>query len=88
MKNGEHESSKRFAFLASHFFIFLRGAVPLLLVLLALLAIPILAVWWLRGGPFDVNNLLLGGAASIALLIGLGLILAWAVGQIGGGRRG
>ena len=66
---------------------FLRGAVPLLLVALALLAGPALLVWWLRGGRFGLDDLLIGGAISIALLIVAGLGFGWAVGRIGRARR-
>ena len=55
MKNDE-ERHQRFSILHSQLFIFLRGAVPLLLVALALLAGPTLLVWWLRGGPFGLDD--------------------------------
>jgi uncharacterized BrkB/YihY/UPF0761 family membrane protein len=86
MKNGE-EQGKRFSILHSQFFIFLRGAVPLLILALALLAGPTLLVWWLRGGPFGVDDALVGGAISVALLVVLALVFGWAVGRIGRGRR-
>ena len=86
MKNND-ERHERFSILHSQLFIFLRGAVPLLLVALALLAGPALLVWWLRGGPFDMADLLIGGAISVALLIAAGLVFGWAVGQIGRARR-
>jgi uncharacterized BrkB/YihY/UPF0761 family membrane protein len=87
MKNNE-ERHQRFSILHSQLFIFLRGAVPLLLVALALLAGPTLLVWWLRGGQFSMGDLLIGGAISVALLMVLGLVFGWAVGRIGRGRRG
>ncbi|HEU5102800.1 MAG TPA: hypothetical protein VFU22_27450 [Roseiflexaceae bacterium] len=68
-------------------FTFLRGAVPLLLVAVALLAGPMLLVWWLRGGPFGLEDALIGGAISAALLIVGALLFGWAVGRIGRGRR-
>ena len=86
MKNND-ERHQRFSILRSQLFIFLRGAVPLLLVALALLAGPALVVWWLRGGPFGMADFLIGGAISVALLIAAGLVFGWAVGQIGRARR-
>jgi uncharacterized BrkB/YihY/UPF0761 family membrane protein len=77
----------QFSIFNSQLFIFLRGAVPLALVVLALLAGPTLLVWWLHGGPFGLDDALLGGAISVALLIALGLAFGWAVGKIGSGRR-
>jgi uncharacterized BrkB/YihY/UPF0761 family membrane protein len=77
----------RFSIFNSRYFLFLRGAVPLLLVALALLAGPALLVWWLRGGPFGVDDALIGGAISVVLLIVLGLAFGWAVGRIVRGRR-
>lgn len=71
----------------SQLFIFLRGAVPLLLSALALLAGPSLLVWWLRGGPFSLPDALIGGAISAALLIVAGLVFGWAVGRIGCAHR-
>ena len=69
-------------------FIFLRGAVPLLLIALALLAGPALLVWWLRGGgQFGLDDLLIGGAISVVLLIVVGILFGWAVGRIGRARR-
>ncbi|HEX9373564.1 MAG TPA: hypothetical protein VF897_21300 [Roseiflexaceae bacterium] len=65
----------------------LRGAVPLTLAALALLAGPALLVWWLRGGPFGLDDALIGGAITLALLAGMALALGWAVGRIGRGRR-
>jgi uncharacterized BrkB/YihY/UPF0761 family membrane protein len=86
MKNDE-ERHQQFSIFNSQLFIFLRGAVPLLLVALALLAGPALLVWWLRGGRFGVDDLLIGGAISVALLIVAGLVFGWAVGRIGRRRR-
>ena len=86
MKNND-ERHQRFSILHSQLFIFLRGAVPLLLVALALLAGPALLVWWLRGGPFGMADLLIGWSISVALLIAAGLVFGWAVGQIGRARR-
>src|SRR6266496_1620962 len=68
MKNSQ-ERGKRFSILHSRLFIFLRGAVPLLLVALALLAGPTLLVWWLRGGPFGLDDLLIGGSIILVLLV-------------------
>jgi uncharacterized BrkB/YihY/UPF0761 family membrane protein len=82
MKNNE-ERQRRFSILHSQWFVFLRGAVPLLLVALALLAGPALLVWWLRGGRFGMDDLLIGGAISAALLIVATLVFGWAVGRIG-----
>ena len=56
---------------------------PLVLAALALLAGPTLLVWWLRGGPFGLDDALIGGAISVALLVVLGLVFGWAVGRIG-----
>jgi len=86
MKNDE-ERHQRFSILHSQLFIFLRAAVPLLLVALALLAGPTLLVWWLRGGPLGLDDVLIGGAISVALLIVAGLAFGWAVGRIGRARR-
>ena len=86
MKNSD-ERQRRFSILHSQLFIFMRGAVPLLLVALALLAGPALLIWWLRGGPFGLDDLLIGGAISMALLIIAGLVFGWAVGRIGRTRR-
>jgi uncharacterized BrkB/YihY/UPF0761 family membrane protein len=86
MKNDE-ERHQRFSILHSQLFIFLRGAVPLLVVALALLAGPALLVWWLRGGQFGLDDALIGGAISVALLAVAGLVFGWAVGRIGRARR-
>lgn len=86
MKNDE-ERRQRFSIFNSQLFMFLRGVVPLLLVVLALLAGPTLLVWWLRGGAFGMDDALIGGAISVALLIVAGLVFGWAVGRIGRARR-
>jgi uncharacterized BrkB/YihY/UPF0761 family membrane protein len=86
MKSGEEPDRRCFIF-NSRLFIFLRGAVPLLLAVPALLAGPALLIWWLRGGPFGLDDALIGGAISVALLIVLGLVFGWAVDQIGRRRR-
>jgi uncharacterized BrkB/YihY/UPF0761 family membrane protein len=86
MKNDE-ERHQRFSILHSQLFIFLRGAVPLLLVALAVLAGPTLLVWWLRGGPFGVDDALIGAAISVVLLSVAVLTFEWAIGRIGRGRR-
>jgi uncharacterized BrkB/YihY/UPF0761 family membrane protein len=86
MKSDE-ERRKRFSIFNSQLFIFLRGAVPILLVVLALLAGPALLLWWLRGGSLGLDDLLIGGAISVALLIVAGLVFGWAVGRIGRTRR-
>jgi hypothetical protein len=87
MKHENGDNSQR-SILNSDIVLLLRGVVPLALVVLALLAGPTLAVWWLRGGPFGWDDALIGGAASLALLAGLGIALGWAVGRMGRGRRG
>jgi uncharacterized BrkB/YihY/UPF0761 family membrane protein len=79
--------NSQFSILHSQFFLFLRGAVPLLLVALALLAGPTLLVWWLRGGPLGLDDALIGGTISVVLLIVAGLVFGWAVGRIGRGMR-
>jgi uncharacterized BrkB/YihY/UPF0761 family membrane protein len=83
----DEERQQRFSFLHSQLFIFLRGAIPLLLVALALLAGPTLLAWWLRGGALGLDDALIGGAISLTLLIVAGLGLGWAVGRIGRARR-
>ncbi len=65
----------------------LRGAVPLLIVALALLAGPTLLAWWWLGGPLGWRHLLIGGTISLSLLLAMGLIFGWAVGRIQRGRR-
>ena len=86
MKDDE-DRRQRFSIFNSQLFIFLRGAVPLLLVALALLAGPTLLVWRLRGGSFGLGDLLIGGAISVALLLVAGIVFGWAVGRIGRARR-
>ncbi len=83
----DEERNRRFSIFRSQLFMFLRGAVPLLLVALALLAGPALLIWWLRGGQFGRDDLLIGAAISVALLIVLGLVFGWAVGRIARARR-
>ena len=87
MRNKRDNAHSRFSIFNAQLFIFLRGIVPLLLVALALLAGPTLLIWWLRGGPFGVDDLLIGGAISVALLIVAGIVFGWAVGRIGRARR-
>jgi uncharacterized BrkB/YihY/UPF0761 family membrane protein len=87
MKN-EEEPDKPFSLPNSSFFIFLRGFVPLLLVVLAVLVGPTLIVWWLHGGALRLSDALIGGAVSLTLLLGAGLAFGWAVGRLGRGRRG
>ncbi|NTU82725.1 MAG: hypothetical protein HGA45_25705 [Chloroflexales bacterium] len=61
--------------------LFLRGAVPLALVAVGLVALPTLAAWWLLGGPFGWRHLLVGLIGG-AVLVGLGgLALGWALGR-------
>ena len=83
----DEERKRRFSALHSQFFILLRGAVPLLLGALALLAGPSLLIWWLRGGPFGQDDALIGGAISVALLLVMALVFGWAIGRIGRARR-
>jgi hypothetical protein len=83
----DEEREPHYSILHSQLFILLRGAVPLLLIALALLAGPTLLVWRLRGGPFGLDDALVGGAISVALLVALGLAFGWAIGRMGRGRR-
>jgi uncharacterized BrkB/YihY/UPF0761 family membrane protein len=83
LRNKRDNDHSQFSIFNSHLFLLLRGAVPLLLVALALLAGPALLVWWLRGGSFGMDDALIGGAISVALLIIAGLVFGWAVGRIG-----
>lgn len=62
--------------------LFLRGAIPLLMVALALLVGPTLLIWWLSGAALSWRQVLIGGAISLGLLIALGLAFGWAVGRI------
>ena len=86
MKQREGDSSTP-STVRSRVWLLLRGAVPLLALALALLAGPMLLVWWLSGGPFSARDLLIGGGISLALLAGMGLALGWAVGRLGRGPR-
>lgn len=61
--------------------LFLRGAVPLLLVALALVAVPALVAWALLGGPLGWRHLLIGLAGGAALLGIGGLLFGWALGK-------
>lgn len=65
--------------------LFLRGAVPLLLVALAMVGGPALVAWALLGGPFGWRHLLIGLAGGAALLVIGGLIFGWALGKRLGG---
>ncbi|MEI6180433.1 MAG: hypothetical protein WCP31_06745 [Chloroflexales bacterium] len=65
--------------------LFLRGAVPLACVVVALVALPTLAVWWLFGGPFGWQQLLAGLLVGASLLGLGGLALGWALGRWRGG---
>jgi hypothetical protein len=66
--------------------LFLRGAVPLALVAVALVALPALLAWWLTGGPFGWLHLLVGLVGGAALIALGGLALGWAVGRWRRGR--
>lgn len=59
----------------------LRGAVPLVLVLLALVAAPTLLAWLLMGGPLGWRHLLVGLGGGVALFALGALALGWAVGR-------
>lgn len=61
--------------------LFLRGAVPLALVALALVALPALVAWWLTGGPLGWQHLLVGLVVGAALVGFGGLMLGWAMGR-------
>lgn len=61
--------------------LFLRGAVPLLLVALALVGLPALIAWALLGGPLGWRHLLIGLIGGGALLGVGGLIFGWALGR-------
>jgi uncharacterized BrkB/YihY/UPF0761 family membrane protein len=87
LRNKRDNAHSQFSIFNSQLFIFLRGAVPLVIVALALLVGPTLLIWWLRGGPFGLDDLLIGGAISVALLMAAGLVFGWAVGRIGRGPR-
>lgn len=62
-------------------FLFLRGAAPLALVGLALVAAPALVSWWLLGGAFGWRNIVVGVVGGAALLGLGGLALGWAMGR-------
>lgn len=64
-----------------------RAVVPLVVVVVALLAGPTLLVWVLLGGPFGWRHVLIGGGISLALLIGMGAALGWAIGKLGDRHR-
>jgi hypothetical protein len=61
--------------------LFLKGAVPLALLAVAMVAVPALMAWWLLGGPFGWRHLLIGLLGGGALLGGAGLALGWAIGR-------
>ncbi len=65
--------------------LFLQGAVPLACVVVALVALPALAVWWLFGGTFGWQQLLVGLVVGASLLGLGGLALGWALGRWRGG---
>ncbi|MGB9633462.1 MAG: hypothetical protein ACPL8I_09045 [Chloroflexaceae bacterium] len=61
--------------------LFLRGAVPLALVALALVGVPTLLAWWLLGGPLGWRHLLIGVSGAVILFALAGLALGWAIGR-------
>jgi uncharacterized BrkB/YihY/UPF0761 family membrane protein len=61
--------------------LFLRGALPLLLLGLAMVGGPTLLAWWLMGGPLGWPHLLAGALGGAALLLVGGLIFGWALGR-------
>jgi uncharacterized BrkB/YihY/UPF0761 family membrane protein len=61
--------------------LFLRSAVPLALVALALVGVPTLLAWWLLGGPLGWRHLLIGVAGAVILFALAGLALGWAIGR-------
>lgn len=61
--------------------LFLRGAIPLLLVALALVGLPTLLAWWLIGGSWRWWYLLVGLLAGGALFGVGGMIFGWAIGR-------
>ncbi len=65
----------------------LGGAGPLLAVVVAVVIGPDMLVWWLAGGRLSLSVVLIGGSMSVALLLGFGVALGWAVGRIGIGKR-
>ncbi|MCS6879724.1 MAG: hypothetical protein RMK84_16885 [Oscillochloridaceae bacterium] len=62
--------------------LFLRGAVPLALVALALIGVPTALAWWLLGGPLGWRHLLVGVAGAAILFALAGLALGWAIGRV------
>lgn len=66
--------------------LFLRGAVPMLLLALLLVGLPTLLAWWLLGGSLGWHHLLIGLAGGAILVAVGGLILGWAMGRFA--RRG
>jgi uncharacterized BrkB/YihY/UPF0761 family membrane protein len=62
--------------------LFLRGAVPLLLLALAVVGGPTMLAWWLIGGPFGWPHLLAGALGAAALLLIFGLIFGWGIGRM------
>lgn len=62
--------------------LFLRGAVPLALVALALVGVPTALAWWWLGGPLGWRHLLVGIAGAILLFALGGLALGWAIGRM------
>ncbi|NNJ11380.1 hypothetical protein EKD04_013650 [Chloroflexales bacterium ZM16-3] len=68
--------------LMRRFILFLRGAVPLLLVGLALIGVPALLAWWVTSGLFGWPQLLAGVLGGAALLLILGLIFGRAIGKM------
>lgn len=61
--------------------LFLRGALPLALVGVVLVAVPALLSWWVLGGGFGWRNVV-AGVVGGAMLIGLGgLTLGWGMGR-------
>jgi hypothetical protein len=68
--------------------LFLRGALPLLLVAAAMVGGPTLLAWWLLGGPLGWQHLLLGLLGGAGLLLVGGLIFGWALGRRRSAGRG
>lgn len=60
----------------------LRAIVPLAAIALIVLAGPALLTWWLLGGSFGWRHVLIGGAISLALLVGGGFLFGWAIGRM------
>jgi uncharacterized membrane protein YqjE len=61
--------------------LFLRGAVPLALAAVGLVALPALVSWWVLGGAFGWRNIVVGLIGGAALLGLGGLALGWAMGR-------